>query len=290
MSADYVDVFLSSQIAEFENFRKYIKNKINKRNFLNCTLLEQRGASPYNTTSISLRKVRNADLLVGLVGKNESSITRAEIREAIKKDKPCFFYIKETKSRDEKMNVLISESIKPYGKYSEFKNQKELCKQILKDLNDYMLDLLKVGLEQHKNQKEKTIKHEEKIRKEVKSHPDKYHLKLLKQARDSYGLKDYLSTIIKSSISLEVWLRTYLNKTHSDDKYFKDKYEKKTFGYLIHYAEKIQLLKKRDIGMLIEVRILRNDSVHTGKTPSQASAQFALSIAESIFDDYPGVN
>lgn len=67
MARDMLDVFLSSDQAEFQEERKKLSKMISDIPFLECVLLEERGADTRGVVEASLGAAKNCDIYIGMV-------------------------------------------------------------------------------------------------------------------------------------------------------------------------------------------------------------------------------
>jgi hypothetical protein len=69
---------------EFQKLRIQLRDSICGVPFLNCVLMEDRGADPYSVSESSIKEVRESDIYVGIFGREYSHTTFLEYKEAIK--------------------------------------------------------------------------------------------------------------------------------------------------------------------------------------------------------------
>lgn len=277
-----LDVFLSSSATEFKNERKYLSKKISKIPFLECILLEDRGPKTQNTKLASLRAVRKCDIVVGILGDTDSEITRAEIEEAYKEGKYCLIYLKKSRSKNEEMDKFIKEFVMPNLVYDKFKDKKDLYSKITGHLEDHIYEILEHGLECFKKEQQELMKKQKKTETETKRKIKIKNYKakdVLREAKKSFDDEDYLSSVIKSGMSLELGLKNWLIKT----KWIPQReVEKRPMGHLVRMIQDKGIMDRRYIHNMIEIRMMRNQAVHEARIPSKQDAQMAIVWAEEL--------
>jgi len=275
MPKEELDVFLSSDQDEFAKLRNLLSKKICSIPFLICAPLESRGADSTNVVESSLKAVRDSDIYVGIFGQDYSEITIKEYKEAVKCRKPCLNYVKKVKQRDDKLLEFIDDDLTNEFKYFEFRINKELIMQIDTDLKRFILETLKIGLEERTRTKQETkalIEKEEKV--EPKVFESKY---TLQNAESLFKLGNYLECLIMTTITLELSLRKIL-KTRNINA------EGKSLGELIKMAGEIQIINAQQVNALREVSYFRNKAVHLGEVQNEATTRRVLEITKSILN------
>jgi hypothetical protein len=241
---------------------------------MTCKLLEKRGASPTDITTASLAGVRLSNIYVGIFGKSYSKTTEAEYDEAVKATKPIFIYAKKMDERDESLSNLINLKIKPNFKMHQFSSNKDLYKMVMKNLEDFISELLKMGLKKFEENKQSAIKSEETaqvvVSKFAANQTKNPPRELLEDANYSLEHEDYLSTVMKSSIAFETWLRSKLDE--------KKLYVNKSvpLSKLVNLAHANGLLNRQEVNMVTDMRVSRNNAVHSGIYPSANTTKSLL--------------
>ena len=281
---DNLKVFLSSHINEFKNERKHLSKAISKISFLECKLQEDRGPQAQSTELSSLSAVETCNILVGILGNCFSQITKAEIERAIKTGKYCLIYLKESETRDQEMNEFIHNHIDGDVTYFQFKRKKDLYATITNHLEDRIYELLTRGLEHFKDEQQEIMTKKKKTEMETKRKIQKeyYTAKdVLLEAKESLARNDYLSSVIKCGISLELALKEQLSKT---DIVEKRNVENQSITRLIKILVDNRLLDHRFVHNVLEVRAMRNQAVHGARMPSKQATQTAVYWTEELLE------
>jgi uncharacterized protein YutE (UPF0331/DUF86 family) len=274
-----LDVFLSSEIAEFRRPRSELARMICRAPFLECSLLETRGAATRNVVESSIKAARDADIYVGIFGKNYSATTIREYHEAVRRRKPCFTYVKKVKNQDERVSNFVVNDLAGQFKYHKFKSNKELKKQIKHDLNSFLYETLVKGLERIQRDKREAqdvaTSRTTKL-KRIKEKPEDRYISLVNDATQELAQGQYLQTVILSSMAIELALREKAKLIDPTET------ERRPIGWTLSSLQKKGLLSGSETATLREVFYLRNAAVHEGRVPSQKSAEWVLQIAKKF--------
>jgi len=282
-----LEVFLSSAQKEFEKERISLAKIISECQFLNCTLLEQSGANPATTLQASLEGVRESDIYVGIFGDKFSEITKIEYEEAVKLKMPCFIYVRKNSQREEALDDFIENIIKPQFKFHPFKTKTELYTRVIEDLYDYLQRILKKGLIVDKKDKTQAIttdKEEHKEVKKVKNQDRNLIHNLIDESRYAFSKQDYITSVVRSAISVEVVLRVVLKREGVSQK------ELGPIGFIVARAQQLGLLNVSEVNKVLEIFYIRNGAIHLGKIPTKDETKWALKTAENIIDKFPEMN
>ena len=144
-----IDVFLSSNMAEFSKEREYIYDNIKQDDTLNdyfsIYLFEEDNAKSTPSSKVFIEQVEKSDIYIGLIGENYGNIyregvsaTEYEYNLFNKTKSDAFFYIKNTNEMDENSQKFFNR-IKKYHKYKKFSSKEELLIEIKKSLKDYII-------------------------------------------------------------------------------------------------------------------------------------------------------
>jgi hypothetical protein len=273
MAKDKLDVFLSSDQAEFENERIRVSKIISDIPFLECTPLENQGAAARDVLEQSLRGVKNSDIYVGVFGKEYSDTTISEYREAVKLLKPCLTYVKSVK-REPKLQKFIDEELKTRFKFYPFKGKEQLYQQVKVDLENFILETLKDGLDTRKGKKDETKKL---VKMEKMAIPSKNTSDLITQAAAALNDGFYLESLVKTSLAIESTLRNELMNRNIN-------VGNKPLGLLLREAETQKILGKDEINKLQEIQYSRNLALHRGETPNKAKMVWIINNAKMILE------
>ena len=141
-----LNVFLSSKFDEFKNARRYLSRKISEMPYLECIPQEAEGALPQGPKESSVEDAKKCDILVGILGDCDSETTRDEIDAVIKLGKYRLIYVKESETRDEKLNEFINRLRENDILSQPFKKGSgDLYTSVLNNLRDNMYRILDMG-------------------------------------------------------------------------------------------------------------------------------------------------
>ena len=104
---------------------------------------------------------------------------------------------------------------------------------------------------------------------------------VLLEAKESLARNDYLSSVIKCGISLELALKEQLSKT---DIVEKRNVENQSITRLIKILVDNRLLDHRFVHNVLEVRAMRNQAVHGARMPSKQATQTAVYWTEELLE------
>jgi predicted transport protein len=274
MTKKELDVFLSSDQDEFSKMRKVLSKTVcSMTGLLTCTLLENRGADTTNITESSLKAVRDSDIYIGVFGRKYSETAIEEYREAVKCRKPCLTYVKKVKIRDGGLSRFIDDDLRNEFKYSPFRGTKDLTAQVETDLKRFILETLRIGLDERAKKKDETIaliEKEEKAKPIVLGEKDP-----LARAESAFKQKNYIECLVMTTVALEISLRKALRTRNLDA-------EGKSLGELIQLGVKSLVLNPTEVNRLREVSHFRNVAVHQGDTPNRETTKWVLDTAKSI--------
>ena len=269
MAQDKLDVFLSSDQEEFEEERKKLSKMISDIPFLECTLLEERGANSRGVVEASIKAVRNCDIYIGIFGREYSEITIKEYNEAVEGRKQCLTYVKKVKERDERLTKFIEEDLKNRFKFHPFRGKKDLYERVEKDLRRLVFEILREGIDERTKSKKEAQRLEKKERRLAPKRP--VTRDPLEEAESTYESGNYLASIVAATVALELILREELEKRQI-------KVERKPLGSLLNVATKSQIIDERDLGQIREIVYIRNAAIHGGKTPDRRTVRWVLEV------------
>jgi hypothetical protein len=147
VSFQRISVFISSDIEEFKITRKWLAQSIRETKTFEPILLEESGARAEEVANSSLRTAKDCEVYVGLFGRDYSSLTIREFREAREAHRPQLLYVRGTRSqRDPKLQSFIEQEIGQSLKYHEFQDDQELISQVPQDLQTLFLETARLGM------------------------------------------------------------------------------------------------------------------------------------------------
>ena len=283
--AKKLSIFLSSSFDEFKNARRYLSRKISKIPYLECILQEDKGALPQDPTTTSVNDAEQCDILVGILGDCYSDTVEAEIDAAIRLKKYLLIYVKESETRNKRLNAYIEKLGKSHVVYKKFKKGPgDLYPSVLSNLQDNIYRILVLGLESFKKKQQKMIENSIKTETETKMNikEQKYTAdKILKDAKASFDNGDYLSSVVRCAISLEIALQDWLTKTKLLPK---QKIVKQPIGKLLGMIQRKPVLDHYYIRNMREISMMRNQAVHEARVPSEESARIAMAWTEELLN------
>lgn len=277
------EVFLSSNQTEFEKKRRALGREISNMPRLSCVPQEYSGPKPHSPLTASLEGVKKCHIFIAILGEKDSDIVKEEIREAIRLGKYCMTYAKKTKKRDRNLEDFLSIEMQGILVFDPFTTKKKLCSQIIQHLEEHLDKIIELGFEAHTNKIlnyfKKTKEEENKIQKEIKDGKQNLILNLLTQAKTSLDDGDYLSSVTKTGMFLELLLRNVIrSKGYSESEF------KKSIGWLIGKVESLGILDKKGINEILEISYMRNNIVHQAITPTKYDAERAIKLAHNILE------
>ena len=104
---------------------------------------------------------------------------------------------------------------------------------------------------------------------------------VLLDAKKSLADSDYLSSVIKCNISLELALRNWLIKTRLVSK---QKIENQPMGKLIRIIHNKTAIDSRYIHNMFEISTMRSKAVHEAIVPSENSAKTAMVWTKELLE------
>jgi len=283
-SRDKLDVFLSSAQNEFKKERKALSAKISHMPFLNCSLLEDRGADSVSVEEASIKGVRECDIYVGIFGNQYSEITVKEYREAVKLRKLCLNYVKRTSNRDSTLQDFIDGELRPQFKYHEFKSRKNLYTQVENNLREQLSRLLRMGLYQLRDSKKQAFVTQTTLKplitQAIKQKEEDKPLSMIDNATISFVKADFIGATLKAAIAVEIASRLALLRAEVSSRELK----RAPLGRILRLLCDYKILETRDINQLQELVYLRNAAIHEGKIPSKKTTEWILKLAREIIE------
>lgn len=279
-----LDVFLSSDIKEFQRLRRNLSRKINEMPFLESTPLEDRGADTSNVTEASLQGVREADFYVGIFGKEYSETTIKEYQEAKRNYIPILTYVKHLTRRDgrrdSRVATFIKEDLEPNFKYDKFSSNRELVKQVKRDINSHLFDILVKGLASIQQSKKNALNFEMKAsRVQIGAPSQPRYISLMTQGSLALAKGEFLQAVILSSMALELTLRELVKMDPENEKISEIPY-----ASLLRLLEARKTISSDEFSILREIVHLRNAILHEGEIPSRELAEWVLHMAGQHVD------
>lgn len=272
-----LEVFLSSDIKEFRRQRTKLAGMINRMPFLQSTPLEARGADTDDVIQASLNGVRDADIYVGIFGKNYSETTIKEYQEAVKEHKLSLTYVKRTKGRNPDLDEFVKNELSGRFKYHNFRTARELETQIKKDLNSQLSRILVRGTQSIQRSKKQAQTAESRARR-LESHSLQVpsYIAFMNKASLAFKHGDYLQSVIMSSMAVEVVLREFMKRRKIEENL------RIPLGQLIVSSQHNRIVTSAEAGQLREIAHVRNSTLHEGQIPSRDSAGWVLNIAGGL--------
>ena len=237
----------------------------------------------HSARSASILAARRAHIYVGIFGEEYSDTTEKEFDEAYSERKPCLIYAKEVKARDELLEKLLREKIKPEFKMHTFKSREELYQVVLQNLEEHLLELLMLGLEKYKEERSDTLRSAEKsnllVAKAIENKQTSFPEEMLRQAKSHFDVKDYAAVALKASMSLEAWLVLQLEEQGVR------RPANSTLGHLLNLALEKKIITEFEANRLTEVRIIRNATIHEARIPTRETSEFVLQTVSEILGE-----
>lgn len=141
-------IFLSSNMAEFENERLYLKRKIESdyvlNKFFEVFSFEKGPASGNGPMEVYSHNVSNSDIYIGLIGSDygnvlESGISPTEYEYDLfnKAHNDAFVYVKNRETRDDRVYEFIRK-VSDEHTYKKFNDLFELYEEVQRSLTDFL--------------------------------------------------------------------------------------------------------------------------------------------------------
>ena len=135
-----IEVFISSNIEEFNEEREYIfdslKNDPSFNDYFDIYLFEKDTTNSFSSGKVFKDQVENSDIYIGLIGSNYGNIyrngisaTEFEYELFSSKKSDSYFFVKDCDNRDEKSEKFFN-SIKSNKTYKLFSSKEELLFEI----------------------------------------------------------------------------------------------------------------------------------------------------------------
>ena len=151
-----VDVFISSNISEFSDERKLIKEEISKdplfSKIFNVFLFEDEISKPDSADKVFINEVEYTDIYIGLIGceygeiyRKGYSATEYEYDTYISNKADAYLFVKNVYDRDEGSKKFLKRISKKH-KYQTFNNPQELVSEIKKSLTSYIIEQAHRGI------------------------------------------------------------------------------------------------------------------------------------------------
>jgi hypothetical protein len=272
-----LEVFISSDQKEFQKSRQQLRDSICGIPYLQCSLMEDKGADPSSVLEASLKAVRDSDIYIGLFGRKYSEITIQEYQEAVKQRKPCFAYVKEARQRDERLEKFIKEVLERDFKYFKFGSKtKELTDQAKLDLQNFIFETLRMGIQARADRQNKTIELISQDNKNVEKYLAKE--KPLLEAENLFKDEKYYESLFMTVAVVEATLRKTLTKKGVMIN------PSGSFGELITLAQEFKLYNNNTIETLRNLSICRNEIIHMAKVPNKKQVQRFLDSARLLVE------
>jgi hypothetical protein len=145
--SDKLKVFISSSQKEFAHERFIIELALQPIPFIEVVRLED-SASPLPIQQRSLAEVRECAIFIGLIGAEPSELTEEEFNEAKEFGKPRFVYLsKAVKENPRYVQFVKGQVEREVSRYS-FANDKDLSERVVSDIQQYLNQVLWLGVEQ----------------------------------------------------------------------------------------------------------------------------------------------
>jgi hypothetical protein len=224
--------------------------------------MEDKGADASSVKEVSLKGVRDSDIYVGVFGKEYSEITLLEYEEAVKYRKPCLVYVKNVRQRDPRIEKFIKEILQRDFKYFRFgSNTKEITNRLEKDLQNFITETLRMGIQARAEKLDKTI---ELISIDEKSAANYITAEdPLNEVQNLFFKEKYNESFLMMVAIIEATLRNaMLNKGITVK-------SANQLGDLITLAQEFKLFDNEVINELRTFSIYRNQIIHLGSSPDK---------------------
>lgn len=151
-----VDVFISSNIDEFAEERKLIKEEISKDPLLGeifeVYLFEDEMAKPDSADKIFINEIEYTEVYIGLIGceygeiyRKGFSATEYEYDTYISQKADAYIFVKNVYDRDDGSKKFLDRISKRH-KYKLFNNAQELVDEVMKSLRSYVIEQAHRGI------------------------------------------------------------------------------------------------------------------------------------------------
>ena len=151
-----INVFISSNIDEFAEERKLIKEEISKdpllKDFFEIYLFEDEMANPDSADNVFINEVEFTDIFIGLIGSEYGEIyrkgysaTEYEYDTYISKKAEAYLFVKKVYDRDKGSKKFLDRISKKHI-YKLFNNPQELVEEIKKSLRNFLIEQAKPGV------------------------------------------------------------------------------------------------------------------------------------------------
>lgn len=151
-----VNVFVSSNMDEFADERKLIKEEISKDSFLKdffeIYLFEDETAKPDSADKVFINEIEFTDIYIGLIGSKYGDIyrkgysaTEYEYDTYISKKAEAYLFVKNVYDRDKGSKKFLDRISKKHI-YKLFNNPQELVEEIKKSLKNYLIEQAKPAI------------------------------------------------------------------------------------------------------------------------------------------------
>lgn len=229
---------------------------------MTCALMEDKGADSFSVTEASIEAVKESDVYVGIFGREYSQTTILEYQEAKRQRKPCLIYVKRARERDNSLDKFIKEVLKRDFKYFEFgANSKELTQQLEYDLQKFIVNTLRMGIQARTEKLGKTIELISKDEKNAANYVTAENP--LNEAQNLYFKEKYDQSFFMMVAIIEATLRkTMANKGITVK-------SANQLGDMITLAQEFKLFDNAVINELRTFSIYRNQVVHLGNAPDK---------------------
>lgn len=280
-----LDVFLSSSIGEFRNERRYLSKKISDMPYLECIPQEAKGSLSQGPAESSVEDAQKCDILVGILGDCYSKITMDEINSVIELGKYRVLYVKESETRDERVSEFISELSEHHVVSESFKRGSgDLYPKVLSNLQDHMYRILAMGLEDFEAKHKKVVQTSEKAETETKTKikNEQYTLnKILQDAESSLINGNYLASVVECVTLIEYALKNWVIKTKLLPEH---SIQKQSLGRLVRLIRDEAVIESTYIHNMTEIRMIRNEALHTARIPSQQDARTVMHWTKELLN------
>lgn len=274
-----LQVFVSSDQLEFQRKRKRLEALINKDKYLECKLLENRGADTVDKKTRSIQAVKKCDFYIGIFGKNYSELAADECIEALNENKRNLIYLLDVKeeNREPLLRDFIKNVLTDRITYHRFKKCKKLEEQIEEDLQSQMEIILRTGLDVLGQIKSELIRNENSIKQELsKIGTGKEFTYLRNKIRSNFQNQDNLSLFVSLWVLVEKTVRRSLTKLTGKN------YDRSPFYKVLREAKTKGLIEPDLIPSLEDFRVIRNRALHEGLIPSNVELKQLLRIVDGL--------
>lgn len=149
-------VFISSNIGEFREERKLLKEEISKDPFFSdlfeVYIFEDEIARPDSADKVFINEIEYSDIYIGLIGSEYGEIyrkgfsaTEYEYDTYISKKSDVYIFVKNVYERDKGSKRFLDRISKKH-KYKLFNSPQELVDEVIKSLKGYIMEKLSPGV------------------------------------------------------------------------------------------------------------------------------------------------